>query len=1034
MVALVAMTGLSTTVSGAPRKGGGAGLEMYRATVDAATLQELGESGYDITPVGQTRKGVEIALVLSPAERNQLRQRGVDIAVWRDGQGRTQSQRFALQAANGFEAFRPYDGAGGIEEELREIARRNPQITKLVSLGTTYQGREILALRMTQGARGVPIGQRPAVLYQGTTHAREWISTEVTRRLMLWYLDGWKSNDMVKKLLQKNELWFVPVVNPDGYQYTFDSERLWRKNLRDNNENGSVDGSDGVDINRNYPENWNYDDEGSSSEVTSETYRGPAPASEPESQASIALFDTVDFEFAISYHSFGQLLLYSQGWQVQTPSADDPIFVALTGTDEEPAVEGFDPDVGAELYTTNGEFTDWAHAERDALAWTPELSEGCDGCGFVFPDDEALVQEEFEKNLDFALRVAQSAQDPDDPVSHNDVDTEDFYLDVSTIDPYKSNNPVSDLTFEVSYAGGSGQAVEVLAKRDLGPVALEYSINGDTAQTVAASESPEGENFGGNNAYNTYYHYLRATIPGLSVGDEVEYRFTSQDSESPSSTFEVVEADNADVLILAAEDRTGASNSPPYASVTPDAANYLSYYEDALEANGTEYDVYDVDARGRTAPDHLGVLSHYDAVVWYTGNDFVTRALDRGPGNVARLANDMMLEARQYLNEGGKLLYTGQRAGAVENGLAGDQLYDPVADEACVVGGVQVLDRCQLLSDKDDFLQYYLGAFIYNSGAGLDGDTGEPVPVDGVDVPYESTSWEFNGADSAGNQQTNASFLTTSSLLPPEEYPQFASDAPAVYRGSGGAFEPFEGDHYMYSQRGDVSFKRLMRTIDLSGVSEADAPTLTFRTSYDTEPAWDFVFVEAHTVGQDDWTTLPDVNGHTTQDTGDSCAEGWFELHPWLERYQGADCSGSNPTTGGEWNAHSGRSVGWEEWSVDLSDYAGGEVELSLSYASDWAVQGLGTFVDAIEVSTGEGSTGFEEDADPMDGWTVPGSPEGSATNPNDWIRTPSVGFQEGAVTSTDDTLYFGFGFEGITGAESRAAVMDRSISYLLGD
>ncbi len=238
----------------------------------------------------------------------------------------------------------------------------------------------------------------------------------------------------------------------------------------------------------------------------------------------------------------------------------------------------------------------------------------------------------------------------------------------------------------------------------------------------------------------------------------------------------------------------------------------------------------------------------------------------------------------------------------------------------------------------------------------------------------------------------------------------------------------------MYSQRGDVSFKRITRTIDLSGVSEADAPSLTFRISYDTEPAWDFVFVEAHTVGQDDWTTLPDVNGHTTQDTGDSCPEGWHELHPWLERYQGADCSGSNPATGGEWNAHSGRSDGWEEWSVDLSDYAGGEVELSLSYASDWAVQGLGTFVDAIEVSTGEGSTGFEEDADPMDGWTVPGSPEGSATNPNDWIRTQSVGFQEGAVTSTDDTLYFGFGFEGISGAESRAAVMDRSISFLLGD
>src|SRR5690606_17046843 len=120
---------------------------------------------------------------------------------------------------------------------------------------------------------------------------------------------------------------------------------------------------------------------------------------------NMALFDKAKFRFAISYHSFGQLLLYTAGWQVQTPSADDPIYVALTGTDADPAVEGFDPGPGADLYITNGEFTDWAHGARDVLAWTPELSEGCDGCGFVFPDDEELVQAEFEKNLQFALNV-----------------------------------------------------------------------------------------------------------------------------------------------------------------------------------------------------------------------------------------------------------------------------------------------------------------------------------------------------------------------------------------------------------------------------------------------------------------------------------------------------------------------------------------------------------------------------------------------------------------------------------------------------
>ena len=1011
-------------------------LELFTTTVDAATFQQLVGGGYDIASVEETAEGLVVALVLSPQERNTLRRQDIDLTLWRDQRGRTQSQLAARQEAGGYEVFRPYDGPGGIEERLRAIGRdpRYRGFVRLFDIGDTHEGRDILAIRVTQGARGRPLGSRPAVLYQATTHAREWISTEVGLRLLQWFLDQRRAEDpLVTEILETTELWFVPVVNPDGYQFTFDVERLWRKNLRDNDGDGVIAGTDGVDLNRNYPEHWDYDEEGSSSQFSSETYRGPAPASEPETQADISLFDMADLRFAISYHSFGQLLLYPQGWQVQTLSADDPIYVALTGTDDDPAVEGFDPDVSAELYITNGEFTDWAHGERGVLAWTPELSEGCDGCGFVFPDDEALVEEEFEKNLDFAVRVARSALDPDNPVSHAGIDAEDLYLDVSEIDPFKSNNPLSDLTFDVSYAGGGSQAVEVLAKRAIGAATLHYRINDGAGQTATTSESPDGEVFGGNNAYNSYYHYLRGEIPGLSVGDSVEYWFAGGGSESDHATFEVVEDADADVLILAAEDRTGLTNLPGYASTDPNVPNFLSFYEDALAQSGVDFDVYDVDAMGRLAPDHLGVLGHYDAVVWYSANDLVTREPGWSPGNVSRLANDLMLEARSYLNEGGKLLYTGQWAGALENGVAGGQFYDPVANEQCVVGGVLVLARCLFMADKNDFLQYYLGAFLYNSDAGTDPDTGEPFPVDGVSEPFTALAWEFNGADSAANQIHTASFLSTSSILKPDQYPQFTSDAPAIWdTGAVGGFEPFEGEWYLYSQRADISYKRLARTIDLTGVTAADNPTLTFRLSYDTELDWDFVFVEAHTVGQDDWTTLPDVNGHTGSDTGESCPAGWFELHSWLERYQGTDCSGANLETGGEWHANSGRSAGWEEWTVDLASYAGTEVEVSISYASDWATQGLGAFIDQIEVSTGEGNTSFEEDADPMDGWTVPGPPEGSDPNPNDWTRSQSVGFEEGAVVSTEDTLYFGFGFEGITGADTRAAVMQKSIEYLI--
>lgn len=1004
-------------------------LGMYLATVDGQTLQELVNEGYDVTPVEDTTEGIRVGLVLSAGERRALEAKGISLVFQSAGRER-KAGRQAVTAADsiyGWDVFRSYDEPGGIEDQLQAIGSRpqNRGFLRLYDIGDTIQDRDIWAIRMTQGARGLPLGHRPAVLYQATTHAREWISTEVDMRLLKWFIAERRAgNPEIVDVLKTTELWFVPVVNPDGYEFTFTDERLWRKNLRDNNGDGQITNGDGVDLNRNYPEHWNYDTEGSSSQSSSDTYRGTAPMSEPEVAADINLIENMgDFKFAVSYHSFGQLLLYTQGWQVQTPSADDPIYVALTGTDDDPAVEGFDPGVGADLYTTNGEFTDWAHGEANVLAWTPELSDH--GQQFEFPDDEALVQAEFERNLEFALNVARSANDPDDPASHMSLDTAAFYLDVSAIDPWKTNNPASDLEVEVSYAGGSSQPVDVLAKRAVGAVTLRYSINGGSTQSELTGGTPDGEVFGGNNAYDTYYHYLRGEIPGLQVGDSVEYWFTGGGETSPHSTFDVVEDADADVLIVAAEDYTGVTNIPGYASNT--SPNYLSYYAGAVTDSGRTYDVWDIDAEGREAPDHLGVLSHYDTVIWYTGNDLVTRQPGRGPGNSDRLANDQILEARAYLNEGGNLLYAGQWAGAVFNGVAGGQLYDPVNNDVCVVGGVIVNPNCQFISDKNDFLQYYLGAFAYNSDGGTDPATGEPFPLEATDTPYTGGGpWTFNGADSAQNHVHTASFLTTSSVMPKDEYPQFTSDARANWdRGAtgGSPFEPFDGDWYVHSQQADVSFKRLMRSYTVPGAGG----DMTFRLSYDTEPEWDFVFVEIHDVAADTWATAPDQNGHTTSSTGESCPAGWFELHPWLEQYQGADCSGAG------WNASSGRSAGWEEWSIDLDAYAGKDIEISISYASDWAVQGLGAFVDNVQLP-GEALESFETG---LGAWSTPGSPEGSAPNPNDWIRTQSVGFEEGAIVSetptTADfvTLFFGFGLEGVDGAAARADLMDRSLDFL---
>ena len=143
-------------------------------------------------------------------------------------------------------------------------------------------------------------------------------------------------------------------------------------------------------------------------------------------------------------------------------------------------------------------------------------------------------------------------------------------------------------------------------------------------------------------------------------------------------------------------------------------------------------------------------------------------------------------------------------------------------------------------------------------------------------------------------------------------------------------FAPRTGTQFALSQIADLSYKRLARTITVP----AGGAELSFWINRDTEADWDFVFVEAHPAGTDDWTTLPDLNGNTGQSTGNSCPF-WLGLHPFLEHYQTDNGDGTCAPSGttGDWWATTGSSGGYENWVVDLSAYAGGAVEVAISYA-----------------------------------------------------------------------------------------------------
>jgi len=1020
-------------------------LEMYTLEGPADKIADAAH-GLELAGLRQTASGIRADAVLTKGQRAKLVASGVEVTLKRNENGQTVTQQAAAQAAGGYNVWRSWDEPGGIRDELRQIARRNPQFVKLVVLGRSTQGREIIGLKLTQGARDVPDGSRPAVLYSSLQHAREWISLEVNRRLLHHFIDAWRANDReIRTMLRNRELWFVIAANPDGYQFTFEHERLWRKTLRDNNGDGQITVGDGVDPNRNFDEHWGYDNEGSSPDPADETYRGPSPASEPETQAMQGLINRVTPSFQSNLHSFGEWLLYPQGWQVGTPDADNPLYVALGGTDADPAIPGFNPGQSADtLYVTNGETTDYADTNAGTVAYTPELGEGVPGAGFVFPDDEALIQAEFEKTLRFHLGLARSAVDPDDPVSPVGIEVAPFYLDQDDIDPQNGQQSLFDFRFSVSY--GDPQEVRVLAKRSLGAVTLKYQIGDGSVHEASTSEWTGGERYGPGNG--AHYHVVRGQVTGTSVGDSVRVWFEGGGESSDSFTYEVQSDSNRRVLILSAEDYTGASPLKP--GVT--APQYLSFYTNALTANGVAFDVYDVDAHGRTAPDNLGVLSHYDAVLWYTGDDIVTRELGWGGGNASRLAMQELLEVRDFLNEGGRVLYTGQRAGQQYTPALGAQLYDPFENRQCRADPA-VQARCLALSgsgnSQGDPIEYFFGATITTPGGGFDPNTGDPFSVSGIDDPLAGLTWERNGADSAQNQGIDSSFIATGDFLkvtdPAGSFPHLESRPAAEYlSGIAGPFDPHTGDRFMWSERADEAYKRLTRTISVP----AGGATLSFWTSYNLELDFDYMIVEAHTVGQDNWTTLPDVNGHTSSDLSQdlSCTGGWSNpadatnvLHPFLTRYQTFQPDGTCTNTGttGAWHAANGSSAGWQQWLIDLTGYANSQVELSITVLSDWGLQQFpGVFIDDIDVSTGEGSTSFEDDADPTDGWAVTGAPQDpegiEGPNRNDWVRRAGLGIKEGAVIATPDTVYMGHGFEGVTGSDTRNQIMGRVVDYLL--
>lgn len=287
-----------------------------------------------------------------------------------------------------FDDFRTYDEI----HEWYDSRCNSSSICSREVLGETYGRREIWGITIN---RNLP-ANAPKIFWECQIHAREWISAPTCSwqfdQLLLGHEAGSPSDADV--ILDNFIVMIVPVVNPDGYAYSWTNDRMWRKNRRPSNN-----GCTGIDLNRNWPSHWV-----ASSNGCSDSYPGTAAASEAESSAIGSWIESAgNVQFMIDFHAYGELILRPWGYSVV--ASEDEATLQLLGNGMRDAIRtvhnnAYVSQRSAQLYPANGETTDYYYdvvsvngrsgSKTKGWGFTFELR----GSSFVISEDEIIPQGE----------------------------------------------------------------------------------------------------------------------------------------------------------------------------------------------------------------------------------------------------------------------------------------------------------------------------------------------------------------------------------------------------------------------------------------------------------------------------------------------------------------------------------------------------------------------------------------------------------------------------------------------------------------
>lgn len=378
---------------------------LVRVNLDPnVTVERLFEVGVDVIEI---KRGSHCLVLEWPGDEAKLGSIGARVTLVDADPGRTAAERaradFASRPApprkarpsgSGLLAPPPF-GSGGMGGywTLAEVKMKLDQLVgddtqnlvadQIDSIGATRQNRPVWGLKI--GKAVSPPDTRPVAYYSAVTHAREPEGMQALFYFVDDLLSKYGTDPTATYLLDHRVVYIVPIVNPDGYVRNQTTNPngggLWRKNLRDNNNNSVVDNNDGVDINRNYGFQWGLGS-GSSPLQSAADYRGPAAFSEPETQAQRDIVTLLRPVTGISFHTYSDLWLSPWGYTTAAPPDsnkfhewNDEVTTGANGY-----LSGQGPRI---LYPVSGEFNDWCYGDTllkpRAYTWTPEVGGPFDG-------------------------------------------------------------------------------------------------------------------------------------------------------------------------------------------------------------------------------------------------------------------------------------------------------------------------------------------------------------------------------------------------------------------------------------------------------------------------------------------------------------------------------------------------------------------------------------------------------------------------------------------------------------------------------